>query len=375
MNRRSFLASAVLGTGAVAGCTGRNPVSGTDTATPTRTVTETSTGDSGTQELPIPKSDLNRGAAKDAIPAITEPAFGSDWSDHGGLTDEDVVVGVERGGQARAYPLRVLNWHEIVNDSLDGPLLVTYCPLCGSAVTAERTVRGEETNFGVSGYLYQSDLVMYDDLTDSLWSQTMSTAFNGPQTGETVTLVPSSLTTWSQWTQAYPDTEVLLPPPESDTVSGKTSRDYSRDPYAGYDRSERVGIGYNSYDDERLHPKAQVLGITHDGVSKAYPLGVVRKADVRVVNDEVNGLPVVVSVTAADTLVAYERTVDGQTLTFEADGADHLSAGDTRWERATGRAVEGALQGTRLTQANDRSPMFWFAWLDFHPETTLYQNG
>lgn len=391
MRRRRYLAVLASGaTGVLAGCTnfgsvgskGTGPASDTNGSTDTRSARTPSVGN---VDLPVPKSDLVRGAPKDAIPAITDPAFGGDWSgveievrnDFGGkhqtkprLRPEDRVIGVARGGEARAYPLRVLNWHEVVNDTFDGPLLVTYCPLCGSAVTAVRTVNGQATTFGVSGFLFRNDLVMYDKLTESLWSQIIATAINGPETGDTLQLVPSTLTTWGAWRDVHPDTVVLLPPPESNTVAGRNAtRDYTTDPYAGYDSSGRIGLG-GSYNDDRLHPKTEVIGIQHGGVARAYPLDAVQKAGV--VNDDVGGLPVVVTVAAGDALVAYEREVNGDTLTFAKAGDAHLRAGGARWRRATGRAVDGPHEGTRLPRANDVSPLFFFAWKEFAGETEVY---
>jgi len=384
MQRRQALALAASGmAGALAGClnfgavdAGRRPVSTTEAG---------SWSAPSDIELPIPESELVRGASKDGIPAITEPVFGTDWrgleievrnefgveyTTRPRLEPADRVVGVVRDGAARAYPLKVLNWHEVVNDTLDGPLLVTYCPLCGSAVTAVRAVNGEETVFGVSGYLFRNDLVMYDAATESLWSQILATAINGPETGETLDLVPSALTTWSAWREAHPDTRVLRPPPESNTVLGRgTPRDYDRNPYSGYDQSQRIGLG-DEYTDDRLHPKTTVIGISHAGVARAYPLEAVREADV--VNDEVGGLAVVVTVAPGDSLVAYERTVDGTTVPFKAATDATLRAGGSRWRRATGEALDGRYEGTQLQPATHRSPMFFFAWRDFNRETEVY---
>ncbi|WP_255198075.1 DUF3179 domain-containing protein [Halorarius litoreus] len=370
MDRRRYLGGAgALGIGAIAGCTGLtgSQGSGVDTGDGGKSRPPTADGEG----LPVPESELRRGAPKDAIPAITDPEFAADWRDQEwSLSDGDQVVGVARGGEARAYPLSVLNWHEIVNDELDGPLLVTYCPLCGSAVTAVREVNGQETTFGVSGFLYMNDLVMYDRLTDSLWSQILATAIRGDRTGDTLELLPSSLTTWRAWREEYPDTVVLLPPPASSTVNGRdVRRDYGRNPYAGYEESRRIGIG-GSYDDDRLHPKAIVIGIEGDGVSRAYPLEAVAAAGV--VNDTVGGRPVVVTVARDDTLVAYERTVDGEPLEFAAGNARTMTASGSRWNRATGRAIDGPHEGTTLAPATEKSPMFFFAWLDFTPDTEVY---
>ncbi|MFB6219362.1 MAG: DUF3179 domain-containing protein [Halobacteriaceae archaeon] len=405
MDRRTFLRLSLGGAaGGVAGCAGRltaptatgggaaptedgTTTADSDATTATTATTADSMGSVAGAELPIPTEELVRGAPKNAIPAITDPVFGEDWSGveitrSGRLTGneevsrprlaaDDAVIGVEREGAARAYPLKLLNWHEIVNDEFGGPLLVTYCPLCGTGVTAHRRVDGEPTVFGVSGYLYKSNLVMFDQATESLWSQTAATAINGPKTGTTLSLLPSSITTWKAWTEAHPDTTVLRPPPESGTITGREAvRDYSQNPYAGYGESESIGIGRNDFEDDRLHPKTQVIGVAAGGAARAYPLPAVRERGP--VNDTVGGRPVVVAVAADDrTLVAYDRRVDGETLTFEADGS-HLAAGGSRWEILTGEAVDGPHEGTELTSAAGQSQLFWFTWLDFHPDTTVF---
>jgi hypothetical protein len=404
MDRRRFLAA--LATGAslspLAGCLGagggadRTTTAGTDagrpppTSRPTNSPTPESGGVGGAgtaagvgdgaddgdlgaildADLPVPTSELRRGASKDAIPAITDPAFAPDWSGVDATLDaSDRVIGVTADGEARAYPLAVLNWHEIVNDDFGGPLLVTYCPLCGSGVVADRTVDGEATTFGVSGYLWHSDLVMYDRATDSLWSQLLARAINGPATGASLSLRPSTLAAWGEWREANPDSAILLPPPASTTVSGTASRNYDRDPYVGYEDSRRVGLGGSSADD-RLHPKTEVVGVTSDGTARAYPITAVLNAD-GVVNDVVGDTHVVVATTPGGSLVAYDRTVDGELLTVEAEG-DHLVAGESRWDPVSGEAVDGPHEGTTLSRANRRSPMFWFAWADFYPDTEIY---
>ncbi|MFB6361090.1 MAG: DUF3179 domain-containing protein [Halobacteriales archaeon] len=396
MDRRRFLAGAVTGLSAAwAGCVGArvgSPEAATaqssqGTETPVPTVEEVA----GTS-LPLSEEALTRGAPKDAIPAIVDPAFAPDWSDleitfinrYGNekviqprLNDEDRVIGVSRQGSARAYPLKLLNWHEVVNDVFGGPLLVTFCPLCGSGVTAERRVQGEPTVFGVSGLLWNSDLVMYDELTESLWSQIAGAAVRGPMTGQRLKLVPSTITTWETWRTGHPDTQVLLPPPESSTVQGDDAiRNYTRSPYALYEDSEQIGIGANEVPDSEvdLHPKTQVLGVTDGDAARAYPLEAVAEAGI--VNERVGDRPVVVTATADDeTVVGYIRTVDGSVLRFERASQTHLLAGGSRWEISTGRAVDGPHEGTQLRSASKRGQLFWFAWLDFHPNTTVYTGS
>jgi hypothetical protein len=381
MRRRRFLGAA--GTGLLLGAAGCVGGGGEETPTDTPTPTDRETATATPESFPDPASDpavdadlplsrgedLKRGAPEDAIPAVTDPVFAGDWSDvDASLEGSSRVIGVEVDGHARAYPLGVLNWHEVVNDNFGGPLLVTYCPLCDSGVTAERRVNGEETVFGVSGLLWNNDLVMYDELTESLWSQVLGAAVKGPKTGEPLALRPSTITTWRTWREEHPDTEVLLPPPASNTITGRESRNYDVNPYDGYDESARIGIGGPNPDD-RLHPKTSVLGVATDDAAKAYPRVDVQDAD-GVVNDTVGDLPVVVA-TADDSLFAYVRRVDGETLEFGRDG-DALTAGGSRWSVVSGEAMDGPGEGTTLERANDRSQMFWFAWADFFPETEIY---
>ena len=401
MKRRHYLAGVgVGGLAGLAGCTSFGATSGggdsgggggsggsepTDTGSVATDVADSGPDTVNGVEVPVPQSDLRRGAAKDAIPAIVDPEFAEDWSGlevdvgsgfGGGNTSEPRlseghrVIAVERDGEARAYPLRVLNWHEIVNDDFGGPLLVTYCPLCGSGVTAVRTVEGEETVFGVSGLLFRNALVMYDEKTESLWSQIAAAAIQGEKVGTALELVPSALTTWGEFRQQYPDGSVLLPPPESSTVTGRNStRNYNRNPYAGYESSEQIGIS-GSFDDDRLHPKTMVVGVEHGGVSRAYPLDAVQRAGV--VNDEIGGLPVVVAATESGTLVAYVREVDGTTLTFTRENEESLAADGSRWRLLSGRAVDGPHEGSRLQQANTVAQEFYFSWVNFHPETEIW---
>lgn len=261
MNRRTLLTALGAGTAALAGCgtVGRPSQSGTATPTETPEVTLANQGLPGN----ICEQDI---VDHPHIPAIVEPAFEPDYSgidvppkyrvdDRNGLVEDQSVIGLTDGDSARAYPLEVLWHHEIVNDWFgttesgdDRPVLVTYCPLCRSGVVADRTVRGEATNFIVTGLLWQApqleeaasvqanrtfgvnrrdgrtevvhsgNLVMYDEATRSYWSQILAEAICGPLTGQRLRIVPSSVATWSEWKAAHPETDVLLPPPHSGHV-------------------------------------------------------------------------------------------------------------------------------------------------------------
>jgi len=328
-------------------------------------------------ELPIPRSEMRQALPQDTIAAITDPAFGTDWaglSPDGGATLEldpaEPIIGVERGGTARAYPLRVLRRHEVVNDVFDGPLLVAYCPLCTSSVVAERTVEGAATVFGVSGLLWRGDLVMYDRATRSLWSQLLVKAINGPRVGARLRMVASRLTSEAEWRRQHPETEVLLPPPLSGLIDGTTAElDQYRGGYEG-ERGSLIGFGGGSRGISRA---TLVVGVRDEGVARAYPFPAVREAGV--VNDSVAGLPVVVTTTPGGSLAAYRRTIDGRPVRFSAAGERYIRVGGSRWERATGRAVDGPHDGRSLRPANAEPPMFWTGWSSFNPDTTIYGRG
>lgn len=248
MKRRAFLAS-VPGVVATAGClVGYRGEGGSG---------DPSTEYPGIAEYGYPATICEEELRPDAIPAIDGPAFAPDWSGvdlseayraEGGLTDDRVVVGVERDDFARAYPLSVLERHEVVNDSIGAPALVTYCPICRSGLVASRELDGEAATFGVTGLLWKppdaytaaseadgtvfgasesdpdagvrdsANLVMYDEPTGSRWSQVLAEAICGPKAGESLGILPSTVTTWGEWCEEHPDTEVLLPPPRSGTL-------------------------------------------------------------------------------------------------------------------------------------------------------------
>lgn len=321
--------------------------------------------------LPVPKSALLEAASRDDIRAITDPAFGPDWDDLDErlgrstgqrLVPDDLVIGVERAGRARAYPLQVLWTHEVVNDDLAGPLIATYCPVCGSSVTAERTVNGRATTFGVSGYLWRADLVMYDRLTDSLWSQIMATAIRGPAVGESLPLVPSTLTTWSAWRSEHPGTDVLLPPPVSTALGEATEQPY----YFPY-RQHQV---FHDRAGDAFEARTAVKGVVVNGEARAYPFPALDRE--RVINDRLGGHPVLVALGSGDRVVAYDRCVEGRPLEFEPAGVGVANAGSSRWQLDTGLALDGPHEGSRLGGLAGPPPMFWFAWRDFFPDSDVY---
>lgn len=383
MDRRAYLARLAAGSlAAAAGCVGAQIAEG-DLDTPPPSPESALPSHTGNVELPVPKDDLVP-AINSAIPAIVTPVFARDWSgveiEAGSTTYEprlrpmDPIIGVERGETTRAYPLAVLERHEVVNDSLPPgpepggePLLVTYCPSCGSSMTALRRIGGEVAVFEVSHFLWRSNLVLRDLATESLWSQILATAIRGPATGEQLTLVPSTLTTWESWQGSNPDTEVLLPPPLSETIWAVHARSYS------YDRFTESAAIIGEDDDVKGTGRTLVIGIQADGEAKAYPFEAVAAAGV--VNDVVGDVPVVVAVATDGTLVAYDRRVDGDTLRFRRGEDSTLRAGCSRWLVGPGIAIDGPYDGVTLRRANELPPLFKFAWVDFYPDTGIYGEG
>lgn len=275
----------------------------------------------------IPLHEIRPGGpAKDGIPAILTPVFVSASDAHGFLKPQDRVLGLAKGSEAKAYPIKILNWHEIVNDTIAGmPVSVTYCPLCGSGIGVDARVGGRRHTFGVSGLLYQSDLLMYDHQTQSLWSQIAMAAVAGPLTGTRLTPVFLEHTTWAEWRAAHPTTQVLS------TKTGY-ARDYTRDPYLGY--TERAEVMFPiSHTDRRYHPKEWVVGVEVSGAFKAYPFSELRQVK-GPVTDQVNGRTI---------QIHFNPTAQSASVT-DASGCPLPSV-----------------------------MAFWFAWAAFHQETQVFK--
>ena len=335
----------------------------------------------------IDLSELQRGLAasdpRDVIRPIDEPkletvAEASDW-----LDDREPVALAKAGGEARAYPLRILTWHEIVNDVLGGvPVAVTYCPLCNSAVGFEREVEGQVLTFGVSGLLRNSDLVMWDRQTESLWQQISGEGIVGELAGTQLEFVPVTLVSWETFREEFPDATVL----SQDTGFG---RSYGRNPYNFYDSANRPFLFSGELDD-RFPAMERVLATRVGGTNKAYPFSVISQE--RAVNDEVAGEPIVVvwgdedtaSALSAPTIsegravgtsAAYLRTVDGQVLTFRPAGDDAFKDNETgtTWD-LLGNGVDGPLAGETLEPVIADTPL-WFAWAAFNEGSPVYEGG
>jgi hypothetical protein len=331
--------------------------------------------------LPTPIVDVGElrpgGPPPDGIPAIDEPRF----LDAGGvdfLTDNEPVLALEIDGDARAYPLQIMTWHEIVNDTVGGvPVAVTYCPLCNSAIAFDRRLGDRVLSFGTSGMLYFSALVMYDRQTESLWSHFTSQSLAGVLAGERLDTYPVAIVSWGDWRDSHPTGLVL----SRDTGFG---RDYGFNPYPGYDDVDTPPFLFDGEVDGRLAAKERIVGIGLDRDPVAVRLDALSDAGVLAV--DVDGTALSVwhlpgTSSAIDTGVVSEGRdvgatgvfvpgLDGRHLTFERDG-DRFIDGETgsEWD-IFGQAVAGSLAGEQL-EAVEHVDTFWFAWAAYQPDTRI----
>ena len=332
----------------------------------------------GLPEPLVDPDDLNSGGPPpDGIPAIDEPTFLA-AADIDFLADDEPVLALEIDGDARAYPIQVMIWHEIVNDTVGGvPVAVTYCPLCNTAIALDRRAGDRVLDFGTSGLLYQSALVMYDRQTESLWSHFTGRAVAGVLTGAELEMFPVATVSWADWLAAHPDGIVL----SRDTGH---DRDYGSNPYPGYDSVDNPPFLFTGDVDGRLAAKTRVVGLGLDSTPRAIrhePL----LAD-GVVHLDLDGAPVVAFALpgTASALFAYDvadgpdvgatgvfaAEHDGQKLSFRRDGDGFVDdQTGTRWD-IFGTAVDGTLAGTRL-EAVEHVDTFWFAWAAFAPDTIV----
>ena len=291
------------------------------------------------------------------------------------------MVSLEINGAARAYPLAILTWHEIVNDELGGvPVSVTFCPLCNSAVAFDRRVGEATLDFGVSGNLRNSDLVMWDRQTESWWQQLTGQGIVGAYAGYQLGLVPAQIVSWGDFKAAFPDADVLS------RETGYT-RAYGNNPYIGYDRADQSPFLFKGRPDDRLLPMERVAALMLEGQSVAFPFMALEEQ--RVVNYSVGERNIVVlfqpgTASALDqrriaesrdvgSTGVFDAELAGQALTFQlgVDGFVDEETGSV-WN-VLGQAVSGPLAGKSLTPIVHGSH-FWFAWAAFAPETEMYRG-
>lgn len=273
-----------------------------------------------------PQEILFGGPPRDGIPAINNPKFITvDKVNY--LQDDDIVIGLVRGDIARAYPTRILVWHEIVNDVIaNEALAITYCPLCGTAMVFDRQVGGKARTFGVSGLLYRSDVLMYDQESESLWSQLAMQAVSGPAIGTTLTWLASEHITWRAWREKYPHGQVLS------TDTGY-QRNYQGQAYASYFASDS-NLFPVPYTRKELPNKDWVIGVLIDDQAKAYPVKHFLKKN-----------------TLQDNLSGKQIRVHYDVATRQPKVSD-----------SKGQVIPSVM-------------VFWFAWQAFYPTTKLWYGN
>lgn len=320
---------------------------------------------------------LRGGPPKDGIPSIDRPRFVAassvDW-----LSPKELVIAFNAGGEARAYPLQILMWHELVNDIAgELPILVSYCPLCNSAIVFDRKVAGAILEFGVSGMLRNSDMVMFDRQTDSLWQQITGEAIVGHHTGAMLRILPSQMIPFGQFQQSYPNGLVL----SRDTGF---QRDYGRNPYTGYEFGKGPIMPVRSARATSLRPMERLVVVKNGKGYRAYPISQLARKGV--IEDKAGGRHVVLlynpeGLSPVDATAMDQSRSVGSVGVFSPD----TGTGRLRFRRVkeriedrdtgsgwsvTGRAFDGARKGTAL-QPVEHGLYFAFAWLAFRPDTVV----
>ena len=283
----------------------------------------------------IPASQIfSGGPDKDGIPSIDNAKFvkpsAADF-----MQENDRVLGITINGISKAYPISILNWHEIVNDSIaDVFFTITYCPLCGTGVAFDSNINGQVLSFAVSGLLYNSDVLLYDRETESLWSQLLAKAVTGKYRGTTLKMLPVLHTTWIHWKDLHPSTHVL-------SINTGYRRSYNRDPYSGYEQSRDLYFPVFNKAPKKYHPKEKVLGLVVDTVYKAYPFIELNKQgkngqSQKKITDSING---------KSFTIHWNKKQQSGYITNEKG------------------IVVPAIQS------------YWFAWYAFHPDTEVFTRS
>lgn len=320
---------------------------------------------------------LSGGPPKDGIPAIDSPTFEPAQDARERIAEQEPVIVLEHNGEVKAYPLSILIWHEIVNDTVGGkPVAVTFCPLCNASIVFDSTFDGQVLDFGTTGRLRNSDLIMYDRQTETWWQQFTGEGIVGQYAGHQLQFLPSQVLSYGDFVENYEGGLILQNPP--------FQRQYGVNPYGGYDTSSP--FLYRGEIDSRLSALERVVGVDIDGATMAYSFE--DAATAGAINDEVANVPLVIfhkdgTASALDSsLIAdgrdigsvgvFSRQVGDRVLTFDDNGDGTFSDQETgsTW-LINGRAVEGELAGTEL-ESIISFDHFWFAWSAFFPETGLH---
>jgi hypothetical protein len=280
-------------------------------------------------DLSVSAADIfHGGPPRDGIPAIDSPKFiAADNAEF--MSADDKILGVVMGDTARAYPVRILTWHEVVNDQIgDQAFAVTYCPLCGSGTAFAAELDGQNLNFGVSGLIFDNNLLLFDRNTESLWTQLSGEAISGELKGQRLSRLPVAHTTWSDWQQRYPETQILS------TETGH-ARDYTDNPYELYEQVGMINFPRRHIDDGQYTAHERVLGIEIDGVSKAYPYEELKRHGEKQFSDSING---------KDVVIHWNEKAPAARVTD-----------------AAGKALPATYS-------------YWFSWFSFYPQTQIFTS-
>lgn len=312
----------------------------------------------------IPESQVfDGGPGKDGIPALTNPELSS-ISSVSYLDDDDLVLIFKNGNEVRIYPHSILDWHEIINDKIDGKAVaITYCPLTGSGIAWDRVIDGEETTFGVSGLLYNSNLIPYDRKTESNWSQMRIQSINGPLISTNININPLVETTWETAKSLYPNANVV-------TSNTGYSRNYEAYPYGDYRTNHSSFIFPTSGDDNRLNAKERVLGVFNNENTKAYRI-----------SDFENGKIVIDEIGDKKYLIYgnnQKNIINAFNISSLPAGTEFsISSNQDQFIVKDNNGNSYDVFGTSATASNlvnaKSFVAYWFAWASFHPETELYK--
>ena len=326
------------------------------------------------------------GPPRDGIPPIDNPHFESVSSADQWIEDLEPVILLDHQGEARAYPLQILTWHEIVNDLIaEDPVAVTFCPLCNTALVFRRPViDGATLTFGTSGNLRNSDLVMWDRQTESWWQQFTGEAIVGDLTGMKLEPLPAAIISWTDFKSGHPEGQVL-------SINTGFIRDYGRNPYAGYDNVNNLPFAFSGeLEDGNFPPMTRVVGVlTEDGQGGAFIRELIQEN--QVLNETLGEIPIAIfwkagTASALDSsaipygrdigaTAIYAREVDDQILSFSPNGDGTFTDQETGtvWD-ILGAALEGPLTGEQLIPIPHHDT-FWFAWAAFVPDGKLNEIG
>jgi len=335
---------------------------------------EVATKNSNARDWSVPLNQVRDGGpGKDGIPALENPAMiPADQADY--INDDDLVIGYINGDEVRAYPHKILDWHEIINDEINNQkVAITYCPLTGTAIGWHRTYNGKSTTFGVSGLLYNSNLMPYDRTTNSTWTQLGLLSVNGDLRDTPASTFRVLETTWSTWKKMYPQTSLV-------SVNTGHSRNYQQYPYGSYRETDGLIFSVSTLDD-RLPQKERVHGVIINGKVKAYRIKSFISQSI--IEDQFQGQDIVIvgSTNLNFAMSFVQKELNGEVLKLSMVNKGDLTPEDSpsiilkdqfgnEWD-LFGNAISGPDKGAKMETTNSFIG-FWFSWAPFYASPKIY---